>query len=64
MFIYLVMIDVEMDVIFDVIEVVYNYYEEWVKDYVYNFMINEYQYKDFVGDEIEWVVCWFSVKMV
>jgi selenocysteine lyase/cysteine desulfurase len=63
MSIHPVMTDAEMDAILDAIEAVHNHHEEWAKDYAYNPTTNEYQHKDFAGDETERVARWFSAKM-
>jgi selenocysteine lyase/cysteine desulfurase len=63
MSIHPVMTDAEMDAILDAIEAVHDHHAEWAKDYAYNPGTNEYQHKDFAGDETERVARWFSAKM-
>jgi selenocysteine lyase/cysteine desulfurase len=63
MSIHPVMTDAEMDAILDAIEAVHHHHEEWAQDYEYNSQTNEFQHKDFAGDETERVARWFSAKM-
>ena len=64
MSIHPVMTNAEMETILDAIEAVHDHHEAWAEDYAYNPNTNEFQHKDFAGDETERVSRWFSAKMV
>ena len=58
-----VMTNQEVEYILDAIEALYEYHQEWGKEYVYNPQTNEFEYQNPVSEETQLVDKWFNIRL-